>query len=668
MTRILRRTLTGRPIGSVRRGIRRLFCKHVRTLAVAVMVSLLVSSVPLSSSKTQGGDSRTTAHAQPNTSFAVQLYSSVSKTITSIGSWMASLIKTEPSGSTYQPVAAYLSPAPPFIDAPSSLFVSTASSTGITLSWTAPVSGPVDHYVLERCEDIDGPFLPVANVIGATTKNDTTVTNLHAYLYRVRAVSTTGAISPPSNMALGTAISFQFTSLAGQEVRAQHFHDVRTAINLVRPLANLSTVTWLRSNLSGLDVKADDVNEMRTALDAALTALSIPVTSYEDPTLNVGANGTLIKAIHIEQLQTRSTKGSSSRSGPVDSDSSTARLDPLNETGGGGENPLSRNFNWTIPLLSLPGRAGLNLGLMLSYNSLVWTKIGPNVISFDDDHGFPGPGFRLGFPVIQQRYFNSQVGKQAFLLIGPDGSRTELRQVGTSIYYEAADSSHLLLDENAMILRTTDGTQLTYGPNGDEFKCTKIKDRNGNFISVSYTAEGRINTITDTLNRVITFNYINGWLDKITQVWKQGSPSPVTHQWARFEYADKTIDTNFPGLTVYGPADGVNIKTLTKVRFADESCYEFTYTSWGQVWKVTKLAADGSVLNYRTYDLPQTGTLAHDDCPRFTVRKDWAKYWNGDTDGTTSAGEEVATATFIIPVSDSWTMPDNTRPAVCVHS
>jgi hypothetical protein len=39
------------------------------------------------------------------------------------------------------------------------------------------------------------------------------------------------------------------------------------------------------------------------------------------------------------------------------SSSGNARLDLLNETGGSGENPLSRNFNWTLPLVSLPGRA-----------------------------------------------------------------------------------------------------------------------------------------------------------------------------------------------------------------------------------------------------------------------------------------------------------------------
>jgi len=109
-------------------------------------------------------------------------------------------------------------------------------------------------------------------------------------------------------------------------------------------------------------------------------------------------------------------------------DTSTARLDPLNATGGGGENPLSRNFNWTVPPVGLSGRAGLDLSLTLSYNSLVWTKVGSSYISFDDDHGFPSPGFRLGFPIIQP-FFNTQLNQNGFLFIGSDGSRVELRQV-----------------------------------------------------------------------------------------------------------------------------------------------------------------------------------------------------------------------------------------------
>ena len=46
----------------------------------------------------------------------------------------------------------------------------------------------------------------------------------------------------------------------------------------------------------------------------------------------------------------------------------SARVDPRNQPGSG---MLARDTNWSLPLLSLPGRAGLDLGLALSYSSMV---------------------------------------------------------------------------------------------------------------------------------------------------------------------------------------------------------------------------------------------------------------------------------------------------------
>jgi hypothetical protein len=39
----------------------------------------------------------------------------------------------------------------------------------------------------------------------------------------------------------------------------------------------------------------------------------------------------------------------------------------------------SRNFNWSVPLAGLKGRAGLDLSVSLYYNSLVWTKQGSSI-------------------------------------------------------------------------------------------------------------------------------------------------------------------------------------------------------------------------------------------------------------------------------------------------
>ena len=91
----------------------------------------------------------------------------------------------------------------------------------------------------------------------------------------------------------------------------------------------------------------------------------------------------------------------------------SARVDPFNQPG---NDPTSRDTEWSVLLLSLPGRAGLDLGLSLSYSSMVWTRSGP-YIYFDEDNGWPSPGFRLGFPTIQEKVFDAQAGDNVYLMI-----------------------------------------------------------------------------------------------------------------------------------------------------------------------------------------------------------------------------------------------------------
>src|SRR6185295_14484597 len=98
------------------------------------------------------------------------------------------------------------------------------------------------------------------------------------------------------------------------------------------------------------------------------------------------------------------------------------------------------------------------------------------------------------------------------------------------------------------------------------------------------------------------FNYdVSGALTSITQIWNQGSANQVTHNWATFTYANTAIVTSFNALNAYGPA---SIKALTSVTLADGSHSDFSYTGWGQVWKVSGYAADNHLLAYRSYKLP----------------------------------------------------------------
>jgi YD repeat-containing protein len=298
----------------------------------------------------------------------------------------------------------------------------------------------------------------------------------------------------------------------------------------------------------------------------------------------------------------------------------SARVDPGNRTGSGGEDLLSRNYNWGVPLLSLPGRAGMNLGLSLSYNSLLWTKSGP-YIYFDEDNGSVSPGFRVDFPSIQGRHFNAATGQNAYLLMTSSGGRVELRQVGTTNVYESADSSYLQLTDNGnLLLKATDGTQLTYVKMNNEYRCTEIKDRNGNFMTINRNGFGQITTIIDTLSRTVTFNYdANQNLSSITQLW-----NGQAHQWATFGYNDKTIQTGFSPKIV-GIRDNAAIPALIQVGFSDGTRYNFDYNAYGQVSIISHFAADGHQLGYTSYTLPASA----DDCPRVTERRDAAENWTG---------------------------------------
>jgi hypothetical protein len=200
--------------------------------------------------------------------------------------------------------------------APASL-LATGTSTPtlqVNLSWSASTGGTVAYYVVERCQSF-GPncYSVVAPNVQPTTPtitySDSTVANEKAYLYRVRAVDSNGNFSGYSSADLATAISFTDDPLissaenqsAATPIRAVHITQLRSAVNAVRVLANLSPFTWTNTVQAGSTIRAVDVQEMRTQLDQARSSLGLAAATYTNEPLSAGT--TLIKKIHLEELR-----------------------------------------------------------------------------------------------------------------------------------------------------------------------------------------------------------------------------------------------------------------------------------------------------------------------------------------------------------------------------
>ena len=338
---------------------------------------------------------------------------------------------------------------------------------------------------------------------------------------------------------------------------------------------------------------------------------------------------------------------------------SRARLSPKNETGG--TNLYSRNFSWGTGLVSLPGRAGLDLGIGLSYNSLVWTKVdGENKIVFDADKSNITPGFRFGFPMIEPVYADPVTGQNKHIMLTPSGARVELLQTSYSsslnaAIYDAVDSSYtqlkatglnLPVDQQTLVLRTASGMVMKYAWKGGAFRCTEIIDRNGNKITVNHDAGGILRSVTDTLGRIVTINYDGNLPTSITQPWNGG-----VHTWASFSYATIPINYNFGSLEVTGLTNNTSLKVLDRIIFADQSSYKFNYNVYGQVTRFSQYAADSPTnhrLNYVNVNLTNYAGDPLTDCPRFTETGIWAENFNN--------GNEVVTKNTI-EENKSFTVP-----------
>lgn len=391
-----------------------------------------------------------------------------------------------------------------------------------------------------------------------------------------------------------------------------------------------STITWgnFGDQPTPADYDGDGKADLTVWRPTTATWYSIKSSDQSYSYQTLGATGDMaVPSAYLKQIGGQ----------VVPSDLAKTRLSPKNSTGG--TDLYARNFGWSAGLVALSGRAGLDAGFGISYNSLVWTRQG-NTMFFDADASNVTPGFRFGFSNIEPAYYDAQTGRFAYLMVTPSGARVEFKQTAASDVYETADSSYTQLKVNVpegsrdasledMILTVTgtDGSAMSYNWKAGAYRPFKIRDANGNFINIEYDERGLLRTVTDTLGRIVTVNYDSQFLPTtITQTWENG-----THTYATFSYTNQTIVTNFAtNLTIYGPGNNTSVRVLDKITFADTSFVKFDYNSYAQVKQINNHAPNGQKLNHVavTYDIPTQPNLYLSDCPRFGETKSYVKDFN----------------------------------------
>lgn len=192
------------------------------------------------------------------------------------------------------------------------LFVATAQANGqVSLAWTAPVSGgTIDHYEVERTEDLSGTSPNQFNC-AAPNCSDTTALGGKVYLYHVRAVFAGGTRSAYSNQDLALTYIFTDDPLnpngARTTIKAQHFTELRDAINALRVAVNLSPFGWTTvapatetTPHQGGRIFASHYNDLRTNLAEALSKLGLP--GPQSPSVP-GGNTVLVTANPVQELR-----------------------------------------------------------------------------------------------------------------------------------------------------------------------------------------------------------------------------------------------------------------------------------------------------------------------------------------------------------------------------
>ncbi len=324
------------------------------------------------------------------------------------------------------------------------------------------------------------------------------------------------------------------------------------------------------------------------------------------------------------------------------------------------------NFQLSAPVASLPGR-GIDISLSLNYNSRVWSKAG-NTMSFDAERGFPAPGWNLGFGKLIELGYTG-----GCMLVDADGTNHSF--TGSINYYTGTygfidfaghttdgsfiDYSCHVSTYNGAATATTgyaslpNGTQISYtvsSANKTQSFPTQIVDAQGNYTTVTYrnNAGPQLNTVTDTLGRVINFNYDS--LDRLISVDTPKLDDAGIRTAVQFHYKQLALSSGWQ-YPVTGDTNNANPYVIDAIYYpgtqtgywfgADSAAPDYSsyYSSYGMVVKVVEqrgmgwtgtagtqgTVTAGTMSKQAEYDYPMSPIYTISDAPTYTtLTESWA--------------------------------------------
>jgi hypothetical protein len=180
--------------------------------------------------------------------------------------------------------------------APPGLVATAATTTSVTVSWI--IVAEADHYELVQTSGSAVTVtMPTASpvTIGLLTPDTT-------YLYKIRAVKSTGVTSGDSAIDPATTILFTDDPIVpgATTATAAHINDLRRGVTAMRASVNIAAAPFTDPSLSpGATIKAVHLNQLRVALTAARSAMALPTAYSDDPI----TSSTTIKAAHVTEIR-----------------------------------------------------------------------------------------------------------------------------------------------------------------------------------------------------------------------------------------------------------------------------------------------------------------------------------------------------------------------------